>query len=479
VVSTGKKASLALVAAAVTACLSLFGAAPNPWPATMLPFRLVSSESERKPLPASMPGGLAVFDYDGDGKLDVFLTNGGDLPSGLKSSPGQSNALLRNSGGMRFVDVTKASGLAGRDYSFGAAAADYDRDGRPDVLVSHLHGVTLYRNAGNGKFEDVTRTARLDNKGRWAIAAAWFDVDNDNNLDLYVANYVRWDPAREPECKVSGRLDFCHPKYYDAEPGAVFRNNGNGTFTDVSEVSGIGKHRGKAMSAAAADFNADGKVDLFVTNDRLPAFLFLNKGEGRFEEAAFETGVAVPMDGKPVSGMGVDAQDYDRDGRPDLIYTALKDETFPLYRGGADGFTDAGASSRMAVHSRPYAGWGVQFADLDGDGRLDVVAACSDALSGKVDPARMGPVVWFRNSGGGKFEAAQELAPPAMYRGVVAADLDSDGCIDLAVTAIDSPARILRNPCSAGSARVAARRKWLGSSATGYASSLWDVVNKQ
>jgi hypothetical protein len=227
------------------------------------------------------------------------------------------------------------------------------------------------------------------------------------------------------------------------------------------------------MAVAVADFNGDRKPDLFVTNDRMPAFLFINGGDGTFAEAGFEQGVAVPGDGKPVSGMGADAQDFDGDGRPDLVYSALRDETFPLYRGGPNGFDDVTAPSRMGANSREYAGWGIQFADIDGDGLPDIVAASSDALSGKVDRARMGPVVWFRNAGAGRFEAARVLATPAMYRGLVAVDLDKDGCLDLVVTALDSRAGILKNPCTRAGRRW--QRQWLGSSATGYASSLWDL----
>lgn len=442
------------------------------WPSVTLPFHLFSGETARKHLPATMGGGIAVFDFDGDGKLDLFLANGGELPGGSRKYAAQSNKLLRNVGEFRFDDVTAKAGVGGTEYSFGASAADYDGDGRPDLLVTHLRGVTLYRNKGNGTFEDVTPRSGIDNKGRWAVGAAWFDYDGDGDLDLFVVNYVAWDPKMERECRVSGRVDFCHPRFYAAQPGALFRNDGNGRFTDVSDASGIGKHAGKGMGAAVADFNGDGRLDLFVTNDRLPAFFFANRGNGRFEETAFDLGLAVPQDGRPVSGMGTDAQDFDGDGRPDLIYTALRDETFPLYRGVASGFEDAGAASRMAPHSRPYAGWGVMFADLDQDGRLDVVSATSDALSGKVDEARRGPVVWFRNAGSGKFEPARTLAAPAMHRGIVAADFNGDGCLDLVVSALDAPAKILRNPCQGGGR--AAPRQPLGSSAVGYASSLWD-----
>ncbi|MGH9659811.1 MAG: CRTAC1 family protein, partial [Bryobacteraceae bacterium] len=417
------------------------------WRVHRLPFTLVNGETAKKPLPATTPGGIAVFDFDGDGRLDLFLPNGGALSPAKKAS----NRLLRNQGGMKFEDVTARAGLSGRDYDIGAAVGDYDNDGRPDLLVCGLHGVTLYRNQGNGTFQDVTKTARLDNRGRWSVGAVWFDMDKDADIDLFVVNYVRWQPAAEQECLVNGKPDFCHPRNYDAQPNALFRNNGDGTFTDVSEVSGIAAHLGKGMAAAAADFDGDGLPDLFVTNDRTFAFLFRNLGGGRFAERAFEWGVAVPGEGKPVSGMGVDAQDYDNDGLPDLIYTALRDETFPIYRNRGTEFVEATSHSRLAVLSRAMSGWGVAFSDLDNDGWKDIAVARSDALSatGGRGEAAKEPPGWFRNLGDGKFAAGAgwTSAAPAMYRGLVPADLDDDGCVDIVLTALNEEARVLRNPC--------------------------------
>jgi enediyne biosynthesis protein E4 len=451
-----------------------------------LPFHLETGEQARKPLPATVPGGMAVFDYDGDGLLDIFFANGAELPSGQKTSK-HSDRLLRNKGGMQFEDVTAQAGLTGTQYDFGASAADYDADGHIDLLVSGLRGVTLYRNKGDGSFADVTAATHIDNRGRWSVSSIWFDMDNDSDLDLFVVNYVKWDPATERECLVAGKPDFCHPRFYDAVPNALFRNNGNGTFTDVSEASGIGKHAGKGMSAAAADFDDDGLTDIFVTNDRTFAFQFRNTGSGRFEEVAFDWGVAVPEDGKPVSGMGVDAQDYDNDGRTDLVYTALRDETFPLYRNTGKAFTEMTAASRLSVLSRKMSGWGVAFADLDNDGWKDIAAACSDALSpnGGRGPAAMETPAWFRNTGNGRFEPGSgwNTAPPAMYRGLIAADLDNDGCLDIVLSALNAEAQILRNPCTNGrnwikvdapiigtKVRVGAQWRQVTSS-TGYASS--------
>ena len=457
------------------------------WTVHTLPFRLLNGEGARKHLPATVPGGLAVFDYDRDGKLDIFFANGGELPSGRKTSREHSNRLLRNRGGMHFEDVTEKAGLAGAGYDFGAAVADYDADGYIDLLVPGLSGITLYRNRGDGAFVDATAQSKLDNRGRWSVSAAWLDVENDGDADLFVVNYVQWNPANERECLVNAKPDFCHPRFYEPTPNALFRNNGDGTFTDISDSSGIAQHKGKGMSAAVADFNGDGLTDIYVTNDRVFAFLFLNKGSGRFQEAAFDWGVAVPEDGKPVSGMGVDAQDIDNDGRPDLMLTALRDETFPLFRNTGKQMTEITAASRMSVLSRKMSGWGAAFADMDNDGWKDIVVACSDALSptgGRGEAAKEKPA-WFRNTADGKFAAGAgwESLEPAMYRGLVAADMDDDGCLDIVFTALNAGAAILRNPCDTGRRWVKVDAAKLGtritvgaqmrhvSTAVGYASS--------
>ena len=447
------------------------------WTVHWLPATLSTSETaQKKPLPATMPGGVAVLDFDGDGKLDLFLANGTT-----------SNKLLRNLGGMKFEDVTAKAGVGTSGYSMGVTAGDYDGDGGVDLLVCGLRGVTLYRNRGDGTFADVTVAAKVDNKGRWSVGAAWMDWDRDGDSDLFVVNYVKWDPAKEQVCLVNGKPDFCHPKHYEPEANAVFRNNGDGTFTDVSAEMRIAPHKGKGMGLAVVDGDGDGWPDVFVTNDRMFAFYFRNVDGKRFDECAFARGVAVPQDGNPVSGMGVDGQDYDNDGRADLIYTALRDETFPLYRNSGGDFEETTSKSKLGVLTRQMAGWGVVFADLDNDGWKDITAARSDALSatgGKGAAAKEAPS-WFRNKGDGTFALGTgwESMTKAMYRGLVTADLDGDGCLDAVVTALGERARVMRNPCDGaghwvqvkpgrGAVRVRVDRQWREASTTvGYASS--------
>ena len=458
-----------------------------PWVAQSLPAILFNGETARKPLPATMAGGLAVFDFDGDGKLDLFFTNGGEFPAGRKTGPSMPTGCFATWAGCGSKMSTTRAGVPGSDYSFGASAADYDGDGRVDLLVAGLHGVTLYRNGGDGNFQDTTAQAGLSKTGRWAVAAAWLDKENDGDLDLFIVHYVVWDPATERSCVVDGKADYCHPKYYAPTTNALFENKGDGTFVDVSAEAGLNAHPGKGMSVAVADFNGDGFVDLFVTNDRIFNSLFLNRGGKTFEEAAFEWGVAAPGDGNRPSSMGADAQDYNHDGRPDLIYAALRDETFPTYRNTGASFTDVTAATRMNILTRPMAGWAILFADLDNDGWADILAARSDALSatGPRGDAAKEPPAWFRNLGNGQFGPGTgwEQLPRAMWRGAVAADLDNDGCLDVVLTALQAAPRVVRNPCAGKAhwlevdvrqpgARVRAGNQWrVVSSAVGYASS--------
>lgn len=423
-----------------------------------LDFVLEHAGSENRFAPETMPGGLALFDYDGDGDLDIFFANGAELPSNRKSDNRYSNRLLQNDGHAGFSDVTAAAGLAGERFAFGTAVADFDNDGDQDLFVAGLHGCTLYRNRGDGRFEDITDVAGItaedpDHGPLWAITGAWLDYDADGLLDLFVVNYLAWQPGADPVCDGSGRRDYCHPKYYKGTPNRLYRNLGSGRFQDVSETSGLSAHVGKGMGAAVADFDGDGWQDVFVTNDKLPNFLFRGTGDGTFEEVAFEATIALPEHGRDISGMGLDARDISGDGLPDVAYAALPGETFPLMLNTPDGyFVDASRATGLAKLTRDMAGYAAIMADFDNDGLKDLFFSRGDVQAHPVNPSvevRQHNTV-FRNIGDGSFaeltrEAGFAEAPPRHHRGAAAGDLDGDGKLDLVVTALDAPAEIWIN----------------------------------
>lgn len=419
------------------------------WTVQQLPFTLVTGETVKKPLPATMPGGIAVFDYDGDGKLDLFFPNGGSL-SGGKKAP---NRLFRNLGNMKFEDVTDRAGLGGKDYDFGVAAGDYDNDGRLDLLVCGLHGIRLYRNQPDGSFADVTEQSKLNNLGRWSVGAAWFDMDNDGDLDLFVVNYVRWDPATERECLVDGKPDFCHPRYYDAQPNALFRNNGDGTFTDVSAETGIAKHYGKGMGAVIADYDGDGFMDIFVANDNHPNFLFHNIGGKKFEEVAFESGVAYSQSANAISSMGADFKDVDNDGRPDIWHTAVENESFPLYRNRGGGEFIEVTNPSQLFKTRAMSGWSNGIFDFDNDGWKDLFVARGNVLDNVAlfsNRTYEEPNSVFRNLGNGKFqdvsaEAGPDFQKAAPHRGSAFGDIDNDGRVDALVSVLNGKLKYFHN----------------------------------
>ena len=414
-----------------------------------LRFTLDHSPTSEKRMIETMAGGLAVFDYDSDGRPDVFFTSGAAVPSLEKTGPRFWNRLFRNTGGGRFEDVTEKAGAAGAGYSMGAAAGDFDNDGRPDLFVAGVFRNLLYRNRGDGTFEDVT--ARSGVKGdRWSVAAGWFDYDNDRDLDLLVVNYADWTIDDDRYCGDRDRnvRVYCHPKYFKPIANQLYRNRGDGSFEDVSEVSGIAAFEGRGMSVAFADYDADGWTDAFVTNDNLPNFLFRNNGDGTFTEDALLAGVALLEHGKPVASMGADFRDFDNDSRPDLSVTALSGETFPLFRNEGDGlFTDATHASRLARAAAPYAGWGNLFADFDNDGWKDLFTAnahVNDRVELFEPYEYAQPNAVFLNRGG-SFEEAVELGPRAAHRGAGVADFDGDGRLDAVVSVLGGPAELWLN----------------------------------
>ncbi len=418
-----------------------------------LEFVLESGPTPRKPMIEAVAGGVAAFDADGDGLIDIYFANGADATSLRKSGRNHWNRLYRNLGGMRFADVTEASGTAGHGYSMGVAVADYDNDGDVDLFVAGYRANILYRNNGRGGFSDVTSEAGVASSG-WSVAAGWFDYDRDGALDLFVVNYLDWDPADDRFCgdRDRGLRIYCSPSYWPGLPNTLYRNRGDGTFEDVSEPSGLSRHVGKGMSVAFGDFDLDGWVDAFVANDTEPDFLFRNLGNGTFEETGLLTGVALASDGAPISSMGVDFQDYDNDGLPDIHVTALNRQTFPLFRNTGDGLFDD-TTSRSGLHRLTVSksGWATRFEDFDNDGLKDLFVTTSHVndLAGEFENAsyRQSNAV-FRNSGGGTFEDVSGEAarfPPAAHRGAAYADFDVDGRVDVVVSAIRGTAELWRN----------------------------------
>ncbi len=409
--------------------------------------------------PELMPGGVAALDYNNDGCMDVFFTNGAEMPSAKKSGPAYFNRLFRNDCHGAFTDVTEKAGVAGEGYSMGVAVADFDNDGYPDIFVAGLNRNILYRNRGDGTFEDVTAKARLGGTDArygklWSVSAAWVDIDNDGWLDLVVTNYVQWDPKLEPTCGTPQKPLYCHPRAYHDTPNQLFRNNHDGTFSDITESSGLGAALGKGMGVAVADYDGDGLMDIFVANDSVPNFLFHNLGHGKFEEAGLLAGVALNDDGRPVAGMGVDFRDFDNDGRPDLVLTAMFNDTYPVFRntGKAPAFQDDTAHSGLAVATRTLTGWGVGIFDFDNDGFKDIFLANAHfpALDELLAAAVALPNKVLRNGGDGRFQdvsgtAGDDFQATGQYRGAAFADFDNDGRVDVVVSSLNGAARLWRN----------------------------------
>ena len=413
----------------------------------------------------TMVSGVALLDYDGDGYLDIYLVNGAAIPSLQKESPAYWNRLYHNNHDGTFTDVTERAGLAGAGYGMGVAVGDYDNDGWPDLFLANVTGNQLFHNNGDGTFTDVTvkaglAGAQMNGKKMWSVGAGWFDYNNDGLLDLLVVNYCVWEVNKDPYCSLkSGVRAYCHPKLYPALHETLYRNNGDGTFTDVSQETGIAGHMGKGMSVSFADYDGDGFLDAFVTNDTMPAFLFHNLGGKKFEEVGVSAGVAYAPDGSALSGMGSDFRDVNNDGRPDIWYTAVEHESFPLLINSGHGdFDDLTLASGLQPTAE-MSGWSNGIYDFDNDGWKDLFVARANVMDNinELLPNRRYPEPnsVFRNLGNGKFAEVSRTAGPdfqseAAHRGAAFGDLFNEGRIDVVVTVLGGPAEILHNISDTG-----------------------------
>jgi hypothetical protein len=410
-----------------------------------------------------MVGGVAALDYNNDGCADLYFANGAEIPSLRKSGAEFHNRLYKGDCKLKFTDVTAEAGVAGEGYSMATATADYDNDGLTDIFVAGVNRNILFRNLGGGRFGDVTAKAGLagvdpEYGKMWAISAGWLDYDNDGRLDLFVSNYVVWDPAKEPACGPPDGRFYCHPDAYAGLPNQLFRNNGDGTFTDVSRQSGIAAYIGKGMGVAFGDLEGDGHTDIYVANDSVRSFLFRNRGDGTFREFGLEAGVALREDGAAIAGMGADFRDFDDDGLPDIVVSGMINDSFLLFRnlGKRSLFEDFGQPSGLLLGTRQLTGWSLGMYDLDNDGWKDLFFALSHfpRLERWLGRSAELPNRVFRNQGGRRFEDVTQAAGPdmqkaALHHGTAFADFDNDGRLDVAVSVLNGPAKLYHNVSAA------------------------------
>jgi hypothetical protein len=420
-------------------------------------FRHDNAASSDKYLIETMGSGCGWIDYDQDGLLDLYLVNGAATHLYKPAHPLRS-ALYRNNGDGTFTDVTVKAGVGAEGlFGMGVAVGDYDNDGYPDLLVLGYGRCSLYHNNGNGTFTDVTARAGVENVGRWASSAAWFDYDNDGRLDLVIANYIDWSPDRNFWCgdHGPGMRSYCHPDDYNGEAPTLYHNNGDGTFTDVSKQSGVGLKLGNGLGVVTFDYDNDGWQDIFIANDSMANSLFHNNRDGTFREVGYSAGVAVSADGLPEAGMGTDAADTTRKGRMDLIVTHLDSQFARLYQNMGDGtFDDATLRSGLGYATFHMSGFGVRFMDYDNDGAPDIFMANGHVLdninryNASVHYAE--PKLMFRNMGHGAFQNVSEdlgrdFQLPRVSRGAAIGDFDNDGDLDILVNNNGERPQLLRN----------------------------------
>ena len=421
-------------------------------------FLLQNSPTPHKYLIETMPGGVALFDYNNDGLLDIFFVNGGKIAGALRvpenferSDSRYWNRLYRQNRDGSFTDVTQAAGLGNagnRNYGMGVAIGDYDNDGYPDIYVTNYGKNILYHNNGDGTFTDVTAKAGVSGGG-WSVSAGFLDYDNDGHLDLFVTRYMEWDADHNKICGGDWHT-YCPPAEFPATTNVLYRNRGDGTFEDVSGRSGIAAKKGRALGVAFADYDGDGFTDIFVSNDGMQQYLYHNNGDGTFKECALESGLALTADGKGLSGMGVVFQDYDNDGRPDVLVTVLPRELYSLYHNDGDGsFSYKSLEAGLGALTSGSSGWGVGFEDFDNDGWKDLFVAQSHVLDNveKIDASlsyKELPLLALNHQG--RFERADSgVTTPLAARGAAFGDINNDGWIDVVVTALGGPPVLLLN----------------------------------
>lgn len=440
-------------------------------------FRHASAKTSAKYLLETMGGGVAIFDFDNDGHMDLFFTNGAALKDSMskdepadKSQPKYWNRLYQQKPDGTFADVTERSGLKGAGYSMGVAAADYDNDGNVDLYVTGYKADRLYRNNGDGTFTDVTSKLPYDNSG-WSTSAGWFDYDRDGRLDLFVVRYMDWDfESGSMFCggPTSVLRAYCHPDNFKGAANLLFQQRADGSFADVSKAAGIVDTAGKGLGVAFADFDNDGWTDVFVANDSVRQSLYRNKGNGAFEDVAVISGAAYDEDGRTFAGMGIDCADYDNDGYMDVFITTLSNEKYALYRNNGDlSFTYTTNTSGVGQITLLYSGWGVRFVDVDNDGLRDLFVAQSHVLDTIEKTTSYlkykQPLLLMRNTGKGFVNitatAGAAFNSPVAARGAAFGDLNNDGHPDAVIAVLDDAPLILRN--------MGTRHNWLGISLTG------------
>ncbi len=423
-------------------------------------FQHQASHTSKKYLPETMGSGVALFDYDNDGRLDIFFVNGAPLsdptPKGIipqKTGPKYWNRLYHQKADGTFEDVTEKAGVQGTGYGMGVAVGDYDNDGYEDLYVTAYGGNKLYHNNGDGTFSDVTAKAGVGGSG-WSTSAAWVDLDGDGFLDLVVLRYLEWD-FDDIWCgeHKEGYRAYCHPDYFKPARPLVYHNNGDGTFTEVAEKLGLSKPA-KGLGVALADYDRDGHIDLFFANDSMVEFLYHNKGDGTFEEVGLVSEVAVDINGHTYAGMGVDFADYNNDGWPDIVVTDLANQRYALYQNNGDGtFNYVSTPSGLAGMTLAHSGWGVRAFDFDNDGWKDLLIVQGHDLDTieltNPNLRYREPMLLARNTGKSFVDVSQRsgevFGQSWVARGLAIGDLDNDGRLDAVVTTNDGPAYVLRN----------------------------------